>query len=148
MRKAIGNITILESRKVEPNPERERMRLALIKARQLQRMNDKAIKHIQKICNSEKIEDVFKSLFSQSGRPPENLSIASMVEQYESLIGKRKWLMAFIKALSAKFKELDYLRYEQYITEKKQQEVQDEEKRQASFLEYIKTKERLLKPVV
>jgi hypothetical protein len=148
MRKPIGNITILESQKVEEDPQRERMRLDFIKERYLEKSKDRAINHIKKMCDSEKIGDVFKGLFSQSGRPPANLSLASMVEQYESLIGKRKWLMAFIQELSDKFKELDNARYDHYVTEKKQKEKQEEEKRQEAFLEYTKTREKLLKPVV
>lgn len=148
MRKPIGNVTILESQKVEADPQRETMRLAFIKERYLEKSKDRAVNHLKKMCDSEKIGDVFRGLFSQSGLPPANLSLASMVEQYEALIGKRKWLMAFTQELSAKFKELDYTRYEQYVAEKEHKEKQEEAKREAAFLEYTKTREKLLKPAV
>jgi hypothetical protein len=148
MRKRIGNITLIESQKVESDPQRERMRLEFVKAVLIEDSKIRAGKQIQKMCNSERIEDVFKNLFTNSGKPPVNLSIASMVEQYEGVIAKRKWLMAFIQELSVKFKELDLSKYEQYIAEKEQKLKEEEKKREANLFEYTKSQKKLLKPVV
>jgi len=142
MRQHIGNITMIEDRKVNEDSEREKLRTELIKKYITEKAEREAKIHSEEISGKRDIEKVILNLFDKQGRPPFYITIESLIRQKEELLSQRAWTFAIFKELHRKLESLNPLQYQKDKEERedieKEEEIKKKEIRSQSLKDHPK----------
>lgn len=146
MRKHIGNITVFRSEQTEQNPEREALRVALIKKFGIENAEMEAKKHLEEMSGKREATNAFLFLCDKQGRPPKNISMQEIINQYDTLSGQFKWMQALANELQIKLRTLDAKRFIKDQQAKEQQEKEQETTNGTLYQQYTEGKQHLLNP--
>ncbi|MFH1158201.1 MAG: hypothetical protein V1721_04880 [Pseudomonadota bacterium] len=133
MRHHIGNITTSGDRKINEDPEREKMRTKLVKKHMTENAEKEARSHSEEISGERDIARVIQNLFDEQGRPPPYITVESIIRQYEELLIQRAWTLVIFKEFHRKLESLDPLQYQKDKEEREKTEKEEEIKKQEAF---------------
>jgi hypothetical protein len=127
--------------RTKETPEREKMRLALIKQYRIAHAEKEVEKHFEEMMGKRDMAELISGFFDEGGNPPPNMSLKDIDKQYKTLAAQCKWLEVIFHELHEKIKETHPEGYEAEQKERAEKHSELEARRAEAYKAYLDNRE-------